>query len=121
MAIFLATNNSAGLISAFNQAIANHQHNKPGQKVTTWRHVAHKGNNFYTHTSTNWADKAWLRGDAETNRAAFYIRPFEGVTLTRTVYSYYAGHLIETFIRDFPTLFTSAQATPNAVGNDAQF
>ncbi len=121
MATFLATNNAAGLIAAFNQAIANHARHSGSPRVTTWKHVVHEGNNFYMHTAQEWTSKAWFRGDAEPNRAAFYIKPVQNVILTRTVYAYYAGHLIETFIRDFPTLFTGAQATPSAVGADAQF
>src|ERR1700722_15632305 len=113
MAVYFLTNNAAGLLKAFNQAIANTQPAN-GSRVTTWRHVLHQGQNFYTHTSANWADKCWFRADVEDNRLAIHILPFQNVKLTRETYAYYAGHLIETFIRHFPTIFTMAQATPNA-------
>lgn len=121
MALFLTTPNAAGLMRSFNQAIANNVHQAPGPRVATWRHVVHEGSNYYTHTSANWKDKAFFRGEVEANRAAFYIGPAKGVTLKRDVYAYYAGHLAETFMRDFPTLFASAQATSNAVGDDSPF
>jgi len=121
MAVYFATNNAAGLLKAFNQAIANHHHHGGGQRVDTWRHVVQGGQNFYTHTAQNWKDKAFFRADAEVNRLAFSIVAAQGVSLTRDIYAYYAGHLIETFIRHFPTIFTAAQATPNAAGSDASF
>lgn len=120
MAVYFATNSAAGLLRAFNQAIANAHHGS-GQRIETWRHVAHNQRDFYTHTSANWRDKAWFRADMEANRLAFHIVPVERVPLTREVYAYYAGHLIETFIRHFSTMFTAAQATPNAVGGDTVF
>ncbi len=120
MAAYFATNNAAGVLKAFNQAIAN-AHHQSNQRVETWRHVVHNGHDFYTHTSANWRDKAWFRADVEANRLTFTILPFEGVPLTRDTYAYYAGHLIETFIRHFPTMFTAAQATPSAASGDAAF
>lgn len=120
MAVYFLTNNAAGLLKAFNQAIANTEPAR-GSHVTTWRHIVQSDNNYYTHTSDNWRDKGFLRADVEPNRLALYIVPAQNVTLTRDVYAYYAGHLIETFIRHFPALFTTAQATPNATGSDSAF
>jgi hypothetical protein len=120
MAAYFSTNNAAGLLKMFNQAIANTHHGN-GQRIDTWRHVVHNGHNFYTHTSQNWGDKGWFRADAEATRLAFHIVPVERVPLTRDTYAYYAGHLIETFIRHFPTIFAAAQATPNATGSDSPF
>src|SRR6266516_1518944 len=71
--------------------------------------------------SAQYKDKAWFRAALEANRLAFHIRPFQGVSLTRDTYAYYAGHLIETFIRHFPKMFTITQATPSAAGDDAPF
>lgn len=120
MSIYFSTTNAAGLLKAFNDAIAGAHHGN-GQRVETWRHVIYNGQNYYTHTSANWRDKAWLRAETEANRLTFVILPVERVLLTREIYAYYAGHLIETFIRHFPRTFTAAQATPNAAGSDAQF
>ena len=118
MAVYFATNSAPALLNAFNQTIAKH-----GQAggVNTWRHVVHQGKNWYTHTGANWKDKAWFRAEPEANRLAFYVRPVERVTLTRDAYAYYAGHLIETFVRHFPTLFSAGQATAAPVGDDAPF
>jgi hypothetical protein len=114
MAIFFATNNPAGLLTAFNQAIANTQPTK-GPQITTWDSTLHNQRYFFTHKSQNWGKKAWLRADVEANRLAFYILAYDKVPLTRDTYSYYAGHLIETFLRHFFATLTMAQATPVAV------
>jgi hypothetical protein len=120
MAVYFSTNNATGLLKAFNQAIAN-AHQASSQRIDTWRHAVHNQSDFYTHTSANWRDKGWFRADVEANRLTFSIAAAQQVPLTRDVYAYYAGHLIETFIRHFPATFTAAQATPNATGNDAPF
>jgi hypothetical protein len=120
MAVYFGTSNAAGLLKAFNQAIAN-AHQGAGQRIETWRHALHNGHNFYTHTSQNWRDRGWFRADVEANRLAFYIVAAQGVPLTRDVYAYYGGHLTETFVRHFPTMFTAAQATPSAAGSDTSF
>jgi len=122
MAIYFTTNNAGGLHTAFKQAIANNHHQGSAvQRIDTWRHVVHQGRDFYTHTAQNWKDKAFLRADVEANRLTFNITTAQGVPLTREIYAYYAGHLIETFIRHFPTMFTAAQATPSAASGDASF
>jgi hypothetical protein len=121
MSIVFKTNNPNGLLAVFNQAIDNHLHSRSGPRVDTWRYVLHQQHHFYTHRSANWKDKAWLRADIETGQLAFYIRPFEGVRLTRDIYAYYAGHLTETFIRHFANTFSLAQTTPNVSGGDAAF
>jgi hypothetical protein len=121
MAIHFRSNDPGRLLVALNQAIDNHHHNRQGQRIDTWRYVLHQQHYFYTHTSANWRDKAWLRADIEQGHLAFYILAFEGVRLTRDTYAYYAGHLIETFIRHFAGAYNLAQSTPNASGNDAQF
>jgi hypothetical protein len=114
MAVFFMTNNATGLLAAFNQAIANTQAAK-GPQITTWDSTLHNKHYFFTHKSVNWGKKAWLRADIEANRLAFYIRQYDQVPLTRDTYSYYAGHLIETFLRHFYANLTLANATPVAV------
>jgi hypothetical protein len=122
MAVYFTTNNPAGLHNAFKQAIANHQHQRTGgQRINTWIHVVHQGDDYYTHAAQQWKEMAFFRVAAEPNRLAFYIVPSQGGAVTREVYAYYAGHLIETFIRHFPTMFTGTQATPNAAVGDASF
>jgi len=121
MAIHFRSSDPTRLLAAFNQAISNHQNGKPGPRIDTWRYVLHEQHYYYTHTSQNWRDKAWLRADIDQGQLAFYVRPVEGVRLTRDVYAYYAGHLVETFIRHFPSAFSLAQTTPNASGSDAPF
>jgi hypothetical protein len=89
--------------------------------IDTWERVHHAGVDYYTHRSQQYGRKAFFKPAIENNQLAFYIVAAEKVPLTRDVYSYYAGHSAETFIRHFPTRFTMAQATPNRHGQDAAF
>lgn len=121
MSISFRGNDPARLLTAFNQAIDNHQNNRQGQRIDTWRYVVHEQHHYYTHTSANWRDKAWLRADIEQGQLAFYVVPVQGVALTRETYAYYTGHLAETFIRHFSGAFSVAQTTANAAAGDSPF
>lgn len=89
--------------------------------IDTWERVNQDGIDYYTHRSQQYAKKAYFKPAIENNQLAFYIVPAKNVSLTRDVYSYYIGHLGETFIRHFPTRFSWVQATPNPHGQDAAF
>jgi hypothetical protein len=121
MSISFVTSDPKKLLAAVVQAIDNHAANKPGQRIDTWRYVLHQQHYFFTHTSRNWADKAWLRADIEDGKLTFYVRQVQDVPLTRDTYAYYVGHLAETLIRHFPSLFIVARSTPNPNGDDAKF
>jgi hypothetical protein len=121
MSIRFRTADPSKLLGLFNQAIANAHVSGAGSSITTWAHVVHSQKSFYTHRSANWADKAWLRAEIENGHLAFYVLAYNGVTLSRDVYAYYAGHLIETFIRHFYRLFSVGSATPNPDAHDAPF
>jgi hypothetical protein len=113
------TNDPKRLLALLQRAI-DLPHGTAG-RIDTWEYVLYEGRYFFTHTSPNWAKKAWLRADVESSGLAFYVRPYKGVALTRDAYAYYVGHLAETLIRHFPTYFSRAVTTPNATGNDAPF
>ena len=121
MAVFFQTQAPQALLTAFNNAIALPA-NQAGA-IDTWERVHHGGVDYYTHRSQQYGRKAFFKPaiEIQNNQLAFYIMAAEKVPLTRDVYSYYAGHLVETFIRHFPTRFTLVQATPNHAGQDATF
>jgi len=119
MAIFFQTQSPQALLTAFNQAIALPS-NQTGA-IDTWERVNQDGIDYYTHRSQQYAKKAYFKPAIENNQLVFYIVPAKNVSLTRDVYSYYIGHLGETFIRHFPIRFSWVQATPNPHGQDAAF
>ena len=109
------------LLKSLNRAIDNHQQGRSGDRIDTWRYVQHQGHYFYTHTSQNWRDKAWLRADLQQGQLVFVVRPVQNVGLTRDVYAYYVGHLAETFIRHFSRQWSTAQTTSDPSSDDANF
>jgi hypothetical protein len=119
MAVFFQTQASQALLTAFNNAITLPA-NQAGA-IDTWERVNHGGVDYYTHRSQQYGRKAFFKPAIENNQLAFYIVAADKVPLTRDVYSYYAGHLAETFIRHFPTHFSWVQATPNRYGQDTAF
>lgn len=79
-------------------------------KIVTWVKDA---DGDYTHTSANWNKKAWFRPKIEAGRLTFdVIKPKGTSPLDSVVYSYYHGHLIQTFLEHFPQDFSLAEATP---------
>jgi hypothetical protein len=91
--------------------------------IDTWERVGHAGTDYYTHRSQQYGRQAFFMPaiEIQNNQLVFYIVAAQNVPLTRDVYSYYVGHLLETFIRHFPTRFTASQATPNRAGQDTAF
>jgi hypothetical protein len=119
MSLTFNTPNPTQLLSAFKNAIDNHKAGRVGQRIDTWDYTVVDGKYYFTHTSSNWGRKAYLRADIELGQLAFYVQQAQGVPLKRDVYGYFAGHLTETFIRHFPSMFSLAKTTPTAVGADA--
>jgi hypothetical protein len=119
MAVFFQTQAPQALLTAFNAAIALPA-NQAGA-IDTWERVQHGGADYYTHRAQQYKRKAFFKPATESNQLAFYIVAADKVPLTRDIYSYYSGHLVETFIRHFPTRFTLAQVTPNHAGQDHAF
>ena len=68
MAIFFHTNSAGTLLKEFCTQIA--QPEKSG-KVITW---AINSDNFYTHKSTQWGEKAWLKARVEAHQLTFKAR-----------------------------------------------
>jgi len=111
MAIHFSTSTPKQLLTHFDARIAQKE---PKGKITTWR----KQDDFYTHTSDQWKEKAWLWATAHQGKLTFNIAPSKGATLTLVAYAYYHGHLIETFINHFVEEFSSGTATAKAESPD---
>jgi hypothetical protein len=99
------------LLSAFDDAIAKGQ-------ITTWD----KSNGYYGHKAERWAHKAFFKSIVKADRLIFeWIvvqnnnKPYE----SRSVYAYYHGHLIETFMNHFYYRYTNGLATPEPAEGDS--
>lgn len=112
MAIYFLTDDAASLLAEFDKRIAQ---TEPEGKITTWEKG---GNGLYTHKASDWAKQAWLKPTVGKEILRFNIIHPAGKKLRRKDYSYYHGHLIETFINHFHDRFTNAQATPNPSRKD---
>ena len=106
MAVSFVTDKPWALL---NQFFARIDQEEVKGKVTTWKQ--HKDAIHFTHTSTDWREKAFLRPKVEKDRLVFNIIKPERVAVTWIVYAYYHGHLIETFVNHFHEDFTEAIAT----------
>ncbi len=94
------------LLKAFDAAIAK-GHSTGG--ITTWKKL---GNGSYTHTSANWGGKAMMKPDTtDESRLVFNIRKVPLININQSVYSYYHGHMIETFLNHFASSFDFGVAT----------
>lgn len=107
MAIHFKTKDPAALLKAFDARIAQ---TEPKGKITTWEKIS--DGKHYTHKAHEWANKAYFKPALEKDQLTFnLIRP-QGKDVALTVYAYYHGHLIETFINHFKTMFSEATASP---------
>jgi hypothetical protein len=114
MALSFRTSNPTKLLKSFNARID--QEEREG-KITTWERNA-KGE--YTHKASDWYRKAWFRatviepvksvnGEKDVpGELRFGIHPPPNGTVEPKTYSYYHGHLTETFLNHFQDLFTFA-------------
>ncbi|HZL00863.1 MAG TPA: hypothetical protein VFC47_13310 [Caulobacteraceae bacterium] len=85
--------------------------------ITTW---TEDSEGDFTHKAVQWRSRAWLRPEVVSATSLRFTIIFrENESDRRAVYSFYHGHMIETFINHFPNDFKpNAQATPNASGKD---
>jgi len=114
VAIHFVTSDPAGLLKAFDAKI--NQKEAEG-KITTWEKI--QDGNYYTHKATEWAKKAWFKPNMESGQLTFNIIKPQNQNITVTVYGYYHGHLLETFLNHFDKLFSagSASALPEKADN----
>lgn len=104
MAVIFKTNNPTKLLADFNTAIEN-------SKIATWERS--QDGIWYTHKAANWRALAWFKAtvDNASCELRFNIAPSDGKTVGSLAYAYYHGHLIESFLSHFDSLFNLGQAT----------
>lgn len=113
MADYFFTDSPQWLLNEFNKRI---EQKEPKGKITTWERST--DGRYYTHKSPDWHRLAWFEPSVESGKLAFYIIKPKDRNVTKIVYGYYHGHLIETFLNHFDRDFTRAEATPLAVSGD---
>jgi len=114
MASYFFTSSPKALLDEFNKRIAQTQQEG---RITTWERSA--DGVYYTHKAAEWTKKAWFKPSIASDRLTFNIIRPQKQNVTLTVYGYYHGHLIETFLNHFDKTFTAAQATAlPAAGDD---
>lgn len=113
MADYFYTSEPQWLLDEFDRRI--HQKEAKG-KITTWEKSS--DGLYYTHKSEEWGKKAWFKPKVEVGRLTFNIIKTKANDVSRVVYGYYHGHLIETFLNHFDQDFTIAEATALATAGD---
>lgn len=106
MAVDFMTNNATNLLKLFKARI---EQDEVKGKITTWMLSADKQD--VTHKSDNWKHAAWFQPAVKNDRLTFNIIKTKSKTVTTVAYSYYHGHLIETFLNHFDSEFSEAIAT----------
>jgi hypothetical protein len=105
------TTKPQALLNAFNKCIDDGD-------VKTWE--KDKDGDF-THKAAQWKNRGWLRPEVVAGTALKFTILFSSKeTEKRLVYSYYHGHMLETFLNHLSASFTGAEATPNPSGNDSR-
>lgn len=112
MALQFFSNDPKALLSEFNRRI---DQDDPKGKITTWRRDK---DGDYTHVAKDWSGKAWFRPKLASGALVFSILGRTDVGLPVVVYGYYHGHLTETFLNHFDTLFTSACSSAQLAFDD---
>jgi hypothetical protein len=85
-------------------------------KITTWERSA--DGQYYTHKAAEWARKAWFKPVVLADRLTFHIVRSSDSNISTLSYAYYHGHLLETFLNHFDSLFSNGQATALPASGD---
>ncbi|ALS60160.1 hypothetical protein [Pandoraea norimbergensis] len=113
MSVKFSCDDPSALLSAFKLHISQ---SEPKGKITTWQ--MHSDGKHFTHRAADWSRKAWFRPIVSAGHLTFsLIRP-KGNEISTTVYAYYHGHLIETFLAHFDLMFDEAVASALAADED---
>jgi hypothetical protein len=114
MAVHFECKDPRSLLDAFDARVTQLE---PKGKITTWE--KHTDGRHYTHRAPEWSRKAWLQPVIESHgRLTFQIIKPTGMNISTVVYAYYHGHLIETFLAHFDSMFSSAQASAMPASGD---
>jgi hypothetical protein len=115
MSIYFLSPDPKRLLASFTQEIGNGE-------IKTWHYKVTEKTPIFTHTSTQWKDKAYLEpDDTEHGRLTFYVKRFQGTALTEAVFAFYQDHLAETFTRHFSEQCSGARSTESPAGKDDKF
>jgi hypothetical protein len=104
MAVYFETSDPAGLLRKFEAAV---EKGAGKDSITTW--VSVKGD--FTHAAVQWNKKAYFEPHVDEKRLRFNIVKTVGANILVTVYGFYHGHLVETFLNHFDGDFDRAIAT----------
>lgn len=113
MAVRFHTQTPKALLAKFDAAV---KQKEAKGKIDTWE-ISDDGK-YYTHTAERWTKKAWFKPSTSDNLLTFNIIKPKNQNVTSSVYAYYHGHLIETFLNHFDADFTSAEATAMPAAGD---
>lgn len=113
MAVNFFTNDPQALLDSFNKRI---DQDDPKGKITTWIRDA---DGDYTHVANDWGGKAWFRAKIISGALVFNILGRKKHFMPSVVYGYYHGHLTETFLNHFDTMFTSSSSTALGTKDDS--
>ena len=101
MAIYARTADPQGLVDKIKDYI-----NKG--KIDTWKYDS---DGDFTHSASQWNQKAWFRPRIESDRVVFGILGNTKSTMTKEVYAIYHGRFIEMLLAHFDDIVTLAWAS----------
>jgi hypothetical protein len=108
MSVRAFTDDASGLLTRIKKLI-------DGGHIDTW---AYDKDGDFTHTPSQWKNKAWLRPQVKSDMLRMVILNNTKVTFTREIFAVYHGRFIEMLISHVSDRYTSASASPNPVSGD---
>src|SRR5437762_168405 len=99
MAVFVSTGEGNALLKAIFKAIDD-------KKVVTWGYTQVGAVKYFTHTATQWDQKAWFQPSFQSDGLRFYIVPPQGKSVSREAYAIYHGRLVEMLLAHFDSKFS---------------
>ncbi len=109
MAVYFLADSPEELLEAFDAAI-------DLREIKTW---VRDQNGDYRHTSERWAGEMYFHTSlAESGVLGFQTVTMGRVTIDRKFYAYHVSRLVQTFLNNFPHLFTCVHVSSEAEDYD---
>jgi hypothetical protein len=108
MSVRALTNDAGGLLTRIKKLIDQGH-------ITTW---SYDSASDFTHTPTQWKNKAWLRPQVQSDKLRLVILKNKTEPLTREIFAVYHGRFIEMLISHVADWYTTASASPNPVSGE---
>lgn len=108
MAVAFKTADPAGLLARIKRAIND-------GSVDTW---AYDKDGDFTHTPTQWKNKAWLRPSVQSGQLLMTTINPKNAGITWEVYGVYMGRFTEMMTAHFHDYFSSAESTAKPATSD---